>query len=233
MTVSENAAEKPVADATSTLKPAEPAAEQQKQEVKTIALTPEDLEKVKEEARKEAREKYLAQVSKKDAEVKRLRAELEEKVKSKYDDPSLLEDVAQIAQLNLMEKEAKAEIVSEETKFFETSGLSEPEVAYVRELKQSLPALSWDSARKLYLAEKAPERLIANKTAPAAAAPAAQKPEKIVLPIGGSAPVSNSDASVATSETDKSKSSLSPEEVAEARAKAAKDFSELMANFNR
>lgn len=154
-----------VADTTEA-NPTEPA---KVEPVKTYSQ--EEVDNMKREAEKEAKRKYISQVSLKDKELKDTQANYEKIIKSlegKEDGVSIKDAIEARFLADKAEMELKSEMILERENFYKSNADVAGDKEFenmLSELRTAIPNVTLDMAKKIYMAER-PEKFFKSVQAP-------------------------------------------------------------------
>ena len=136
-----------------------------KEEPKTAETAP-TIDEIKQEARiqadREAKRKYLSQVN----QAKQAAKEADERANTLLEgyEPEQLEAIKSIVQREAAAKDISRLEELERSTFIKEHNPAKDELAGIEEVKNDFPNMSWEYARKVYLADTNPEKLVQPKT---------------------------------------------------------------------
>ena len=127
-------------------------------------LKEEEKEKIRKEVEKEMKKKYYSKLNKEQRKLQETENEvLALKNKFGYDDEQV-EAIRKIARAETQVQETNRIEKIEKNNFIKKFNPSAKEFSQIEEIKKDLPQISWEYARKLYLADNNPEALIKKKS---------------------------------------------------------------------
>ncbi len=121
-------------------------------------------QEVRKELEKEYKKKYYSKINQEQQKLHEAQKELEELKTTKWYSDDDIEAIRKIASVENQKVEISRTEQIEKTNFLNNFKPNAEDLVWIEEIKADFPNMSWEYARKVYLADKNPEALVKTKS---------------------------------------------------------------------